>query len=242
MTSTRLPGKVLLEVMGRPLLSYMLATLEHCLSLKEIIVATTESEEDDEIAFLVEEQGLKLYRGSEHDVLDRYYQASRKYGCEHIMRLTADCPLIQPHICDQVAQLYFSSGCDYALTGQTFAEGVDCEIFNKQALERAWKEAELESEREHVVPFFRKRPEQFKIEILENETDDGRYRITVDEANDFQVVKVILEELYEKKKPYITIEDIKSFFNSTPQVYALNSDIIRNEGLMKSLEKEASES
>lgn len=242
MMATRLPGKVLLEVMGRPLLSYMLEALEHCLSIKEIIIATTNNGQDDPIVSFAQNYDLKIYRGSEDDVLDRHYQAAKKYECEHIMRLTADCPLIQPHICDKVAQLYFSSGCDYALTGQTFAEGIDCEIFSFEALGRAWKEARLKSEMEHVTLHFRNKPELFQTETLENETDDGKYRVTVDEPNDFQVVKEILEHLYGKRKSYIRIEDIKCFLDSHPQVYALNSDIIRNEGLLKSLEEEASES
>lgn len=236
MTSTRLPGKVLMKVMGRPLLSYQIERVRFSKRIDDIIVATTTNKEDDRIAELAYKEGLKVYRGSENDVLDRYYQAAKKYNVKHIMRLTADCPLIQPDICDSIANAYFEGNVDYIRTGKTFAEGLDCEIIGFKALTQAWREAKLKAEREHITLYIRKHPEFFKTMDKGNETDDSRYRITVDEERDFLVVKAILENLYKGPDSYFTVREIKSYLDAHPEVYKLNSHIIRNEGLLKSLQ------
>ena len=236
MTSTRLPGKVLMEVMGRPLLSYQIERLRFSKMIDKIIIATTVNEEDAPIVKLYQKEGLNFYRGSEDDVLDRYYQTAKKYNTAHIMRLTADCPLIEPNICDSIAEVYFENAIDYIRTGETFAEGLDCEIIGFEALTKSWLEAESKSEREHVTLYTRNHPELFKTMVKENETDDSRYRITVDEEEDFLVVKTILENLYKGSDSYFTVREIKSYLDSHLEVYKLNSDIIRNEGLLKSLQ------
>jgi len=238
MTSTRLPGKVLMEVMGRPLLSYQIERLRFSKRIDEIIIATTTNKEDDPISEVAQKEKLNFYRGSENNVLDRYYQAAKKYNATHIMRLTADCPLIAPDICDSIADAYFENGVDYIRTGETFAEGLDCEIVGFKALTKAWLEAESKSEREHVTLYIRNHPELFKTMVKENETDDSRYRITVDEEEDFLVVRTILENLYKGNDSYFTVREIKSYLDSHLEVYKLNSDIIRNEGLLKSLSED----
>lgn len=235
MTSTRLPGKVLMEVMGRPLLSYQIERIRFSKRIDNIIIATTINKEDNPIVELAQKEGLDCYRGSEDDVLDRYYQAAKKYNAAHIMRLTADCPLIDPDICDRIVKVYFNSGADYVHTGESFAEGFDCGIISFQTLSAAWHEAKLNSEREHVTLYIRNHPEKFYNITVENETDDSNYRITVDEQEDFFVVKAILENLYQEMKNYFTVREIKSFLDNHPEIYKLNADIIRNEGLLKSL-------
>lgn len=235
MTSTRLPGKVLMKVMGRPLLSYQIERLRFSKIIDKIIIATTTNKEDDPIVELCQKEDIIFYRGSEDDVLGRYYQAGKKYNVVHIMRLTADCPLIDPDICNSIADSYFENGIDYIRTGETFAEGLDCEIIGFGALAKAWREAKLKAEREHVTLYLRNHPELFKTMIKENETDDSRYRLTVDEERDFLVVEAILENLYNGNDSYFTVREIKSYLDSHPEVYRLNSDIIRNEGLLKSL-------
>ena len=235
MSSTRLPGKVLMKVMGRPLLSYQIERLCFSKRINEIIIATTTNKEDDAIAELAQKEGLKVFRGSEDDVLDRYYQASKVYNAEHIMRLTGDCPLIDPNICDRIIKVYFNSGADYVHTGESFAEGLDCGIISFKALSGAWHTAKLNSEREHVTLYIKNHPEKFDSITVENETDDRNYRITIDEQNDFFVVKAISENLYKGTKNHFTIEEIKSFLDNNPEIYMLNANIIRNEGLLKSL-------
>jgi len=236
MTSTRLPGKVLMEVMGRPLLSYQIERLRFSKMIGNIIIATTTNKEDDPIIELTQKEQLNFYRGSEDDVLDRYYQTAKEYNVKHIMRLTADCPLIAPNVCDSIANTYFESDIDYIHTGKTFAEGLDCEIVGFMTLTKAWLEAKLKSEREHVTLYIRNHPELFKTMVKGNERDDSRYRITVDEKEDFIVVKTILENLYKGNNKYFTVREIKSFLDMHPEIYKLNADIIRNEGLLKSLQ------
>lgn len=236
--SNRFPGKVLMEVMKRPLLSYEIERLRFSKTISEIIIATTVNKEDDSVEELALKEGLKFYRGSEDDVLDRYYQTAKKYNVRHIMRITADCPLLQPDICDQMVEVYFNSGADYVRTGETFAEGLDCEIINFSALSQAWQEAKLQSEREHVTVYIRNHPEKFQIITVENEINDSRYRITVDEREDFLVVKAILENLYKGQNHYFVIMEIKAFLDSHPEIYKLNSHILRNEGYIRSIKNE----
>jgi spore coat polysaccharide biosynthesis protein SpsF len=236
MNSTRLPGKVMMEVMERPLLNFQIERLRFSKMIDNIIITTTVNKEDDPIIKLCQKEGLNFYQGSEDDVLDRYYQAAKKYNVNHIMRLTADCPLIQPDICDRIVDTYFDSGCDYVCTGETFAEGLDCEVTSFRVLSQAWQEAKLKSEREHVTLYIRNHPEKYRLFIVENKTDDSRYRLSVDEKEDYFVVNAILENLYKGSDDYFTIEKIKAFLNTNPEIYRLNSYIIRNEGLLKSLQ------
>ena len=238
MTSTRLPGKVLMEVMGRPLLSYQIERLRHSKMIDKIIIATTVNKEDDTIVNLCQKEGIDFYRGSENDVLGRYYQTAKKYNAAHIMRLTADCPLIDPMTCDLVVKKYICEDADYVHTGQSFCEGIGCEIFNFDVLEKMWKNAHLKSEREHVTLYIRNHLDELNCITLENETDDSKYRITVDEKNDFFVVKAVLENLYSKYTKPFSANDVKAYFKAHPEVYALNADIVRNEGLLKSLRKD----
>ncbi|MBN2382473.1 glycosyltransferase family protein [bacterium] len=239
MTSTRLPGKVLMEVMARPLLSYQIERLRFSRRIDEIVIATTTNIDDDPVAELATKEGLTVYRGSENDVLDRYYQAARKSGCENVMRITADCPLIDPSICDQIAEYFFHHTMDYVHTGQSFAEGVDCEIFTFAALEKAWKDSTLKSEREHVTLYFRNHPELFTLMTIENAIDDSKYRITVDRQEDYLVVKAIIENLYKGNNEFFKIEEIKTFLELNSEIFAMNKDIVRNEGSLKSISEDA---
>lgn len=238
MTSTRLPGKVLKEVMARPLLSYQIERLRGVRKIEKIIVATTTNREDDPIVDLCNREEVDFYRGSEHDVLDRYYQTAKTFGVKQIMRITADCPLIDPEICTNVIDVYSDANVDFVHTGLTFAEGVDCEILSFSALEKAWKEAGLKSEREHLTLYLHNHPELFKKITLTNKTDDSRYRFTVDEQEDFLVAKAILEGLYKKNAQPFTTDEIKKFLDTNEEIFGLNSNVVRNQGLIKSLKQD----
>lgn len=238
MTSTRLPGKVMKEVMGRPLLSYLIERLGMIDKIDKTIIATTINKEDNPIVELCGKGSVTYYRGSEKDVLDRYYQTAKKFGVDHIMRITSDCPLIDPATCNSVVKVYLESGADYVHTGPTFAEGVDCEILSFKSLEKAWQEANLKSEREHVTRYFYNHPELFKEVTLVNKTDESKYRYTVDNQEDFLVVKAILETLYNKSSKFFSANEIKEFLDIHPDILSLNAHIKRNEGLMKSLKED----
>jgi spore coat polysaccharide biosynthesis protein SpsF (cytidylyltransferase family) len=235
MTSTRLPGKVLKPIMGKPMLSYMIERLRFCKYLDAIIIATTTNAEDEPIVAFSESESLPFYRGSEEDVLDRYYQTARTFGVEHILRVTSDCPLVDPALCDRVIETYRKEGVDFVHTGPTFAEGLDCEIFSFKALVRAWREAGLKSEREHMTLYLHNHPELFRKTTLINETDDSGYRFTVDEEADYLVVKAIFEGLYRPGRSPFSAQDIKMFLDDHPSLFSLNTRIVRNEGLIISL-------
>jgi len=184
---------------------------------------------------LASKEALKSFRGLEDDVLDRYYHTTIECKAEHIMRLTADCPLIDPSQLDRMIETFFVKEADYIYPSSRFAEGTDAEVFTFQALEEAHKNARLRSEREHVTRYFHNNPDLFRIVTLENQTDDSKYRFTVDEKEDFDVVKTIIESLYGGKDRVFGIREIKEFLDEHPQILQLNSHVVRNEGLVKSL-------
>lgn len=239
MSSTRLPGKVMMEVMGEPLIGHMIDRLKHCKRVDDIIVATSVDSANDKMCKYLMERGVKVFRGSENDVLERYYLAAKQFNLQYIVRLTADCPLIDPDIVDKFITEFFSQGADYVCGTPRLAEGLDTEVFSFQILENAYRHAGKKSEREHVTRYFHNNPYLFKLVKIENETDDSKYRITVDEQADFEVVKKIFEKLYINKNTIFDITAIKKFLDQHPEIQALNSSIVRNEGLLNSLAEDS---
>lgn len=237
--STRLPEKVLLKVMGKTILEYVLERVKRAKNIEGIIVATTLNKEDVRIVDLVESLRIKTYRGSSEDVLDRYYQTAKLFGIKHIVRITADCPLIDPQIIDNAIELYFESKADYCSNTleETFPDGEDVEVFSFNALRSAWKNAKLVSEREHVTPYIKKNPSMFKLVNLKNNTDLSAKRWTVDTEGDFRFIKAVLEALY-PIKPDFNSEDILEFLKNNPHLEKINKGIVRNEGYSKSLNKD----
>jgi spore coat polysaccharide biosynthesis protein SpsF (cytidylyltransferase family) len=235
MGSTRLPGKVLMEVDGKPLLGYLIERLSMAKRIDKIVVATSVLSHDAPIEEFCRAENIACFRGSEDDVLDRYYQAAKRVHAQNIMRITGDCPLLEPGVCDRCVDAFFDRKVDYLHTDSSFAEGLDCEIFSADALSTSWNEASLLSEREHVTLFIRNHPEMFTMGSLHNDVDDSMIRITVDCREDFEVVKhIILSTGHEN----ITIEYIRNFLRENPAIAELNSSIVRNEGLVKSLQND----
>lgn len=236
MASTRLPGKVMKEVLGRPLLGYLIERLQCCRRVQNIILATTMNPEDDPVAKLAKGFGLQVFRGSENNVLDRFYQAATMFGAEHIMRITADCPLIDPDLLDTLIEYYFASEFDYVsnCAHPTLPDGLDAEIFTFKALEDAYKNAVRPSCLEHVTPYIRNYPERFKIGSWSFSMNLSHLRWTVDEPEDFQFVCQVIEKLYPANK-YFRTNDILSLLNQEPGLIQINTHIARNEGFLKSL-------
>jgi spore coat polysaccharide biosynthesis protein SpsF len=235
MGSSRLPGKILKPVLGRPLLTYEIERLKRCTILREIVLATSDLPEDDPVAALGAELGIHVFRGSESDVLDRYAQAARACDARYVMRVTGDCPLIEPAICDRTVTRFFEARADYIATPPQVAEGLDCEVFTRAALEAAWNEARRPSEREHVTLFIRNHPDRFRCFETLHDSDDSGYRVTVDEPEDLAVVKAILEALVPLHGLAFTFSQVREFLDAHPNIRSLNSAIVRNEGLIKSL-------
>lgn len=238
--STRLPGKVLKEIGGRSLLQIHLDRLKKCLKVSEIIVATTNKEEDSEIYNKAIEWGFVASRGSESDVLDRFYQAVKDKKADWIVRVTSDCPLIDSSLVDKVISYVQDNDKDYGsnVLIENFPDGQDVEVFKFSALETAWKNAELLSEREHVTPYIRNNSDYkggalFTAINYPCESDFSKIRMTVDESNDFELIEILVNKLgIEKSWMEYTSYIIEN------NLTKINDQIIRNEGLLKSLKND----
>lgn len=236
MASTRLPGKVMKEVLGRPLLSYLIERVRCCKGIKNIILATTVNPEDDIIAMLGGKEGVNIFRGSENNVLKRFHEATTRFDAKHIMRITADCPLIDPELLDILIEYYFVQKYDYVSNSvnPTLPDGLDAEVFTFKALDYAHKHAVLPSELEHVTPYILNHPEIFKIGNWTYQEDLSQLRWTVDEPEDFEFVRLVIELLYPKNRNF-RMKDILELLRQKPDIEQMNTHITRNEGLLKSL-------
>ena len=238
--STRLPGKVLKEVGGKSLLQIHLERLRKCTKISEIIVATTIKEEDTIIYNQAIEWGFNASRGSELDVLDRFYQAVKDKNADWIVRVTSDCPLIDPVLVDEVITFVQENDMDYGSNGLTeqFPDGQDIEVFKFSALQTAWKNAKLKSEREHVTPYIRNNADNKGDDLFITinypcEKDYSKIRMTVDEARDFDLIELLINKLG-IDKTWLEYTNYIIENNLTK----INDQIIRNEGLLKSLKND----
>lgn len=238
--SSRLPGKVLKTIAGKPLLTLHLERILGAKQINQLMVATTTAQQDDEIAELVSKLNLPVYRGSVENVLDRFYQAARIYRPEWVVRLTADCPLIDPFLIDQIVDMALANNVDYCSNTlkPTFPDGMDVEVFKFSALEKAWKEATTTSDKEHVTPyihqnstFYNKKP--FTSINYTNPIDYASVRLTVDEMYDYEVIKSLIEKSG-LNRDWKTYADC---YRQDPEIKSINQHIQRNEGYNKSLKK-----
>ncbi|WP_420403661.1 cytidylyltransferase domain-containing protein [Nisaea sp.] len=228
MTSTRLPGKVLREVLGRPLLGYQVERLRRCRTLDEILLATTGNATDDPVAEFAGREGLRFWRGPEEDVLARFAGAAEMAGADIVVRLTADCPLVDPELVDQVVSTLTESDppFDYvsnAGTG-TLPAGLDAEVLRADALFAAHSEAIVRQEREHVTPFIYNHPERFACRMLRHEPPIEGQRWTVDQPEDFELVRRILEALY-PQNPAFTYRDVLALLEAHPDWTEINRTV-----------------
>ena len=207
MGSTRLPGKMTKEILGKPIVEYVFDRVRPSKRLTEIWLATTTDTSDDVLAEWAKNHGVKCYRGSMNDVLDRYYQTAKLAEADVVVRITGDCPLADCQVIDCVINEYLTEypKFDYVCNTQppTFPDGLDTEVVSFVALEKAWQEARLSSEREHVTPYIWKHPEIFKIKNIFNDVDLSGLRWTLDTEEDFAFILLIIERIAaESEYPY----------------------------------------
>ena len=228
MTSTRLPGKVLKPVLGMPLLAYQIERLRRVRLAAEVVMATTTNRTDDPIAALCEQLAVPHFRGSEEDVLARYHAAAREYRAAHVVRVTSDCPLIDPAVIDQVIAYYHQEPgrFDYVSNAlaRSFPRGMDTEVFSFTALDEAHNEAVAKPDREHVTPFINRNPARYRLGNLTYSMDASRHRWTVDTAEDLALITLILEALY-PEKPEFTLGDCLELLNQHPEWEAINAHV-----------------
>ena len=237
--STRLPRKALINILGKPLIIHLLERVKESKKIDDIIAATTDRKVDDELVKVLKNQGVKVFRGSNKDVLDRYYQAATKYCADVIVRVTGDCPLIDPNIIDLIIQHYLDNDFDYVtnIIVPTYPDGLDVEIFSYETLKKTWEESKLLSEREHVTPYIKKHPEIFRLNNFKNSVDWSHLRWTVDQKEDLKFVIEIYKRLY-NKKPLFLMKDILQILDEEPELKEINSRIQRDEGYLKSLKED----
>lgn len=229
MASTRLPGKILKRVLDKTLLEYQLERLRRATTAAELVIATTDHGEEQPIVDLCAQLGVATFRGSETDVLARYYGAATHYQAEAVVRITSDCPLIDPAVVDEVVGFYLTHAAEYDYVSNTFPEltyprGMDTEVFAVRALEAAYREAVDPVEREHVTTFIKRRPERYRICNRPYVRDYSHYRWTVDTSEDLELIAKMLTALY-PLKPRFTLEDCLALLAAHPEWAALNGEI-----------------
>ena len=224
MGSTRLPGKTMKPILGRPMLEILIERLKRCKSADELIVATTTDKKDDLIEELSGRLGVLCFRGDEEDVLNRYYEAARARGLDVIARVTSDCPLMDPVLVDDMIGYYLGKrSVDYASNTirRTYPRGFDIEVFSFESLRRSALNAGKKYQREHVTPYIY---ENMRTAVRVNQADYSRYRVTVDTAEDFELVSFVYEALYNKDKDF-GWKDVVDFLDSRPDVARINQRV-----------------
>jgi spore coat polysaccharide biosynthesis protein SpsF len=234
MSSSRLPGKVLRELGGQPMLARVVERVRRAKMVDDVIVATTTDPADSAIEEMCRERGCAVYRGSMYDVLDRFYNAARQMHAEVIVRVTGDCPVIDPDVIDHVVNVFHASGADFAANRlpppwkRTWPIGLDTEVCSFAGLERAWKEAHLPHEREHVMPYFYDVEGRFKVIVTEHDPDYGAQRWTVDTSEDL----VLLNEIFHRFRGRETFSwlDVLDLMEKDPSLGQINAGVQHKTG------------
>jgi spore coat polysaccharide biosynthesis protein SpsF (cytidylyltransferase family) len=222
--SSRLPGKVMLKLDKKnPVLFYVLKQLQSSKLLDKIVVATTILDEDDVIADYAKNMGVDVFRGNTNDVLDRYFECAKKFSFSIIIRITADNPLIDPTIVDDLIKKFTSNSYDYLTNSyvRTFPYGTEVEVFSFKALEKAWKSAKKPSEREHVTPYLYNNPNNFKIFNVKYSKNISNLRWTIDRKNDLTLVKLIISKIHTRP---ILMNNILDLFSHEPKLFKINKN------------------
>ena len=246
MNSTRLPGKVMIKIDDQPILYHVVKQTLASKYIDEVIIATTISKTNKTIIEFCKKNNLRFFRGSEKDVLDRYYKCAKKFSCNIIVRISSDSPFIDPIVIDKTISKFLQNSYDYIGTNLekkgnkwenslcNFPQGMTVEICKFNILEKAWKRAKKPSEREHVFPYVQFNPKSFKVSNIKNKIDLSFIRCTVDRKEDLKFVREIRKRIPNSKK-IIHISDIVSIIKKEPNLIKMNNKIPFDEGYQKSL-------
>ena len=238
MGSNRLPGKVLKPILGKPMLWYIVHRVRAVPSIDEVVVAVPDGPADEELRKFCAANDIPSVSGSELDVLDRFYHAAQVYGADPVLRITADCPLVDPELVEKLIELYRSGSYDYAavaagahapsLEGESFPDGLDAECFSFAALEQAWKEAQDSRDREHVTRFIWRRKGRFRCTKLLADRKYPPLRLTVDYPQDFVVASRIYEKLFREGNIF-HLADIVDLLGRDPEIIKPNEHLIEGQ-------------
>jgi spore coat polysaccharide biosynthesis protein SpsF len=232
MASTRLPGKIMKQVLDKALLEYQIERLRRVKQADKLVIATTDQGREQPIVALCKRLGTDCFQGSENDVVSRYYGAATKYGADIVVRITSDCPLIDPAVVDGVIEHFqrHHSEVDYVSNSfpeLTYPRGMDTEVFSYRALKEAYQEAVDQPEREHVTIFIKRRPERYRIANLPYRQDVSRHRWTVDTPEDLELITRILTAIY-PNNPRFTLEDCLDLLERHPEWKRINAQVQQN--------------
>ena len=234
--STRLPGKVLLPLAGRPVLWHLVQRLNRARTLDTTVIATSELKQDDPIAEAAETWGINCYRGSRTDVLARHYEAAATQNADTIVRIPADKPLVHPALVDQAVHHHLRAKADYTSntpsswpTDMTFPFGLEVEVVSWIALASAHESATKPEDREHVLPFIYQRPAMFKIEriVIPMELARPEFRLALDTPEDYQLLTGVYQALWTKDNPILSVDSVLAFLDSHPEIATLNAEAVQ---------------
>lgn len=227
--STRLPGKVLKKICGKTVLEHDIDRLKRIRNINKIVIATTILEKDNCIVEEADRLGISYYRGSEEDVLSRYYYAAKENIADIVVRVTSDCPLIDSDVTEKIVQYYIDNSGKYDYVSntidRTYPRGLDTEVFSFRALEKAFFLANSIRDREHVTPYIWDNPNIFKLRQYKNDIDYSKLRWTLDTKEDFDLINKIYGILYLKKNNNFNMTDILKLYDLLPELYTINSEI-----------------
>lgn len=227
--SSRLPGKVLLDLAGEPMLAHAVARCRRARAIDEVVVATPAGPANQPLADLCASRGWPLFQGSEDDVLDRYHGAAVAAGADTVVRVTSDCPLIEPEVIDLIVEAFREKGVDYAsntIGPRTFPRGLDVEVMSFHALERAWREDANPAWREHVTPFIYRNPNQFTLHAVVNEIDLSHLRWTVDTPEDMALIQRIYSHFGHNRFSW---REVLRLCEQHPEWLAINQEVQQKE-------------
>lgn len=226
LSSTRLPRKVLRPLLSKPLLAHVIDRLHQAKLIDQVVVATTKEKDDDELVSWCEQNNHQFFRGSLDNVLSRFYHCATEFEANHIVRVTSDNPLADPEIIDQTIQYYFDTKADYCANNlvKKFPHGLDVEVFSYAGLKEAHENATEDFEKEHVTQYIRHRKDKYKISSYEASGEYNDIRITCDEDQDYQLIKIIMKILGEDAKS----DEVIQLFRELPALKKINEDALKN--------------
>jgi spore coat polysaccharide biosynthesis protein SpsF len=237
MGSSRLPGKVIKPILGRPMLGYIVRRLRAAPAIDEVVAAVPDDAANEPLRRFCRHDGITVFEGSENDVLDRFYQTARFHRADTVIRITADCPLVDPEVIGRLIARYKSGGYDYfavaagadamRLTSGRFPDGLDAECFSFSVLEQAWQEVTDPLDREHVTRFIWRQKDRFNCGQLYSDADYSHLRLTVDHLNDFALIEKIYEALYNEKRIFL-FSDVVDLLERKVELGKLNADVVHN--------------
>jgi len=228
MNSLRLPGKVLMDLSGVPMLAHVAQRVRSAANINRVVIATSDNPADDAIADFCNKENIDCFRGSEESVLSRYYEAAQQWGGEIIVRVTADCPLIDPQLVEAMINFYLANDFDFVTNVglekalRTYPRGMDTEIFNMALLKEAYKQANEPYQFEHVTPYMYEHSQS--IHYYKNSEDNSQIRLTVDTLEDYQLIKRIYQEFYHGKYDF-SIDEVIMFLKENNDLLAMNKHV-----------------